>query len=360
MKKKIVEYDYVRAVAVLLVILGHCRGYGFYTDYGGLGYLGIDAFQSKASAVLGLITSTLYSFHMPLFVALSGCLWAVTLRNKGLSTFKSLVTNKSERLLLPFLFTFLFWEAPLKYIAGWWQGSNIDILYQIIVGNILMYGNSNSHLWFLQALFIIFILAYFIERGELRRNPIKFMCVIILLSFVGRYAESHHYRLLNIQTSLIYLSWFYVGFYFECYREKINSFVKTHVKWKVLIAATLFYPMIVYLNGKLPGASRYLSYYPIAIWGMFVTYCLCYKALQITPPHCLTFVNKISSYSYGLYLFSCPPNYIIIKAVAYFDISCYFASDAFTVGIYLFRFLFTTAVAWGITVAVRKYTKLKI
>lgn len=59
-------------------------------------------------------------------------------------------------------------------------------------------------------------------------------------------------------------------------------------------------------------------------------------------------------------MFSCPPNYIVIKAVAYFDISCYFASDVFTVGIYLFRFLFTTAVAWGITVAVRKYTKLKI
>lgn len=39
---------------------------------------------------------------MPLFIALSGSLWAVIIQDKGTPTFKSLIKNKANRLLLPF------------------------------------------------------------------------------------------------------------------------------------------------------------------------------------------------------------------------------------------------------------------
>lgn len=68
----------------------------------------------------------------------------------------------------------------------------------------------------------------------------------------------------------------------------------------------------------------------------------------------------VSINSYGLYLFSDPINYVIIYIVAVNGFDCYFSSDAFTVGMYLFRFLFTTAMAWIITDMVKKYTKIKI
>ena len=99
MKRTIIEYDYIRAVAVLLVILGHCTYYKIMTLNGGIDY-GINAGQSIVGKILNLITLTLYAFHMPLFIALSGSLWAVIIQDKGVPTFRSLVKNKANRLLL--------------------------------------------------------------------------------------------------------------------------------------------------------------------------------------------------------------------------------------------------------------------
>lgn len=86
MKRAIVEYDYIRAVAVLLVVLGHCTYYKIVTLNGGIDY-GINSEQSMVGKILSLITLTLYAFHMPLFIALSGSLWAVIIQDKGTPTF---------------------------------------------------------------------------------------------------------------------------------------------------------------------------------------------------------------------------------------------------------------------------------
>lgn len=34
--KKVFEYDYVRAVTLIMVILGHCNYYNVMSDYGGM------------------------------------------------------------------------------------------------------------------------------------------------------------------------------------------------------------------------------------------------------------------------------------------------------------------------------------
>ena len=180
MKRTIIEYDYIRAVAVLLVILGHCTYYKIMTLNGGIDY-GINAGQSIVGKILNLITLTLYAFHMPLFIALSGSLWAVIIQDKGVPTFRSLVKNKANRLLLPFLFVTLFWSIPLKYLSGYWHGSFQEIVYQIFFGQILMSGSYNSHLWFLQTLFLIFILAYIVEKFDLRKYKIQFISILVLV-----------------------------------------------------------------------------------------------------------------------------------------------------------------------------------
>lgn len=273
--------------------------------------------------------------------------------------------KKAVRLLVPFIFVALLWSIPLKYVSGYWDGSVTDVLSQIFIGQILMYGKYNSHLWFLLAIFNVFLLAFIIEKYNLRKNPQAFFCALLVLSVVGRWLFGHHYNLVGITEAMSYLVWFYVGFYFERCRERVNLFIRSHIGWATVVAIIIIYAILVIANRHLPmltgiGSIGYATYYPLAFMGMLATYTLCYKALQITPPHYLKFINRISRYSYGLYLFSDPINYVIIYVVAVYGLSCYFASDAFTVGIYLFRFLFTTAVAWGITVAVRKYTKLKI
>lgn len=351
MRKTIVEYDYVRAVAVLLVILGHCSYYAIMTDYGGVS---VDIpHHSRAGGWIGLLTATLYSFHMPLFISLSGCLFAYTVGGKGLQPFAVFVKKKAVRLLLPFLGTALFWSVPLKLVSGYWHGLAWEIARQIFVGQILMAGNFNSHLWFLQALFWVFVMAYIIERYRLRRNAPLFLLALLALSMAGRYAEGHRLCFLNVQAAAIYLFWFYAGFYFERHREATNTFIRKHVPTIITIAALLAYPLIVIMNGRIPSLTKHLSYYLVAIYGMTTCYALCLKLLSVSPPRLLSIVNKISNDSYGLYLYSDPVNYVIIYAVYALGLSDMFAVGAFEVGMFLFRFAITTLVAWAVIRIVR-------
>lgn len=285
-KKSIKEYDFLRAIAVLLVILGHCTYYKIKTDYGGIDY-GINAEQTLTGMILKLITRTLYSFHMPLFIALSGCLWAVRIRNKGIQSFRSLVKNKGRRLMVPFLLTAFFWSIPLKYLSGYWNGSFIEIIQQILLGQILMFGNFNSHLWFLQSLFFIFILAYFIEKFNCRQCPVKFIVSLLMLSMMSRFLESRHICFLNIQSAFLYLLWFYVGFYFEHIREKANKLVDKHIGWGLIGVFIILYPICVFLANILPHGMgfSYITYYPMAVLGIAITYISCYKLNSITPPN---------------------------------------------------------------------------
>ena len=101
--------------------------------------------------VLGVITSAIYSFHMPLFMALSGALFS---RNK-MRGFLPFVKSKAQRLLLPFVVVASFVSVPLKYFAGYWDGSE-NILRDVFVGQYLIQGN--THLWFLVTLFCEFVI----------------------------------------------------------------------------------------------------------------------------------------------------------------------------------------------------------
>lgn len=357
MKKPIEEYTYLRAIAVLLVILSHCTYYKIITDYGSIDY-GINATQTLTGKILVLVTQTLYSFHMPLFVALSGCLWAVGIKEKGLPCFRDLIKNKGKRLLIPFLLTTFLWLAPLKFLSGYWHGSTYEIVSQIFLGQVLMFGHFNCHLWFLQSLFIIFIFAYFIERYKLRRCPIKFAVSLLLISITGKLLESHHFCFLNIQSAFIYLLWFYMGFYFEHKRERINKFVNRYIGQNIAIAFIIIYPVCTFFCNRLPHGMGlgYITYYPMAVLGIIVTYILCYKFKRNASPQILGYINKLSSNSYGLYLYSAPVNYIIIYFISYYSLSDLFAYDSFTAIVYAGRFFTTLIVA---TIIVKIFTHRK-
>lgn len=159
--KTIHEYNLIRVIAVLLVVIGHCTYYKIITEYGGFD-LGLDVasmnFISKlVYRVLVLINHILYTFHMPLFFCLSGALFNYSLKNKKYKTLKELVCKKGKRLLIPFVIVSLLYTIPIKYLCGYYNGSQ-NIIKDIFVGQILQQGN--THLWFLPTLFCIFVIVY--------------------------------------------------------------------------------------------------------------------------------------------------------------------------------------------------------
>ena len=62
------------------------------------------------------ITQLIYTFHMPAFFALSGTLFYSQLKNRRFSSVTEVVKNKISRLVVPFVFVYLFWNTPIKII----------------------------------------------------------------------------------------------------------------------------------------------------------------------------------------------------------------------------------------------------
>ena len=121
---RIKTYVILRCLLILLVVIGHANYYTVYTDYGGFDWTGV----MKACAIEDtiahrttcLFTGIIYSFHMPMYIALSGALLEYGTKRDLLTTMK----NKAKRLLIPFLVVTTVISLPIKYLTGYWAFSS--------------------------------------------------------------------------------------------------------------------------------------------------------------------------------------------------------------------------------------------
>ena len=129
MKERLVYIDILRAFAIFLVTLGHV------TEYGGYGQ--------------GLLHGVIYSFHMPLFFAISGFVAVYGLRESDASLdfveFIRYVFKKFRFIMIPYLVWGLF-VHPFCFSMAWpsWAG------YLRICRSVFC---ENTSAWFLPCLF---------------------------------------------------------------------------------------------------------------------------------------------------------------------------------------------------------------
>lgn len=99
--------DTIKVYTLLLVVIGHVLR--MYTPAG--------AFPHAGSAITSHLCALIYSFHMPLFILVSGAVYGIC-RNRGkYNSYKNLCINKSRRILLPyFVFGILVLAPCLVYV----------------------------------------------------------------------------------------------------------------------------------------------------------------------------------------------------------------------------------------------------
>ncbi len=214
LSKKEQEYDCLRVIATIFVVLGHCTYYKISTSYGGIDY---SIYADNGCIMLKCfirITKVLYLFHMPLFMALSGALFYKSVQKKRYDTFLQLIKNKGKKLLIPFLVVSTLYSFPLKLVSGYYSYST-NLMKDFLIGQLLIQGN--THLWYLVTLFFIFVLAYEIEKHFEGFEFIKIL-LFVLLNLISVWISIK--LLSNI---LYYILWFYVGFYFEPNRILLNK-----------------------------------------------------------------------------------------------------------------------------------------
>ena len=161
------EWDVLKCLATLLVVIGHIV---ILYKQGG-------SFPAMENRYLAMLADVIYLFHMPLFVTISGAVYAIGKQSGKYQDFKSLLVNKVRRLLVPYYFVaYLFVVPTILGLAMNRFESNIDYFFLEI-----LLGTNCRHLWYLWALFWMFIIVRFC-KGRYLGNTIYCLIIAMILS----------------------------------------------------------------------------------------------------------------------------------------------------------------------------------
>lgn len=273
--KKNIKIVNLRALAILLVVLGHSiiiysPQWGYYTT------------ENKV-LVFQYLKDIINIIQMPIFFSISGYLFCKSINSKR--NIIEFVKNKIKRLLIPFILIGIVWMIPIKYIINYYKEGHLPTIFIKFI-----LGIDIGHLWYLIALFLIFMIFYLI-RKQIEKTTIKKDILISMILLIISLMASKYFIHKYINDTLIYLFYFYIGILIRRYEDNIN--------WnKTLISIISILLMILSILVK----SEILKY----ITAIITTITL-YK---IMPNKTTKLVEKISSNCFGIYLFHSPLIYI--------------------------------------------------
>lgn len=348
---KVEWVDALKVVTMILVIVGHSNYLAINTPYGGTPYtnIGYDH-PSLIYRLLGVFVSFIYSFHMPLFMAISGMCFNFSMQKDP--TWSSILHGKAKRLLLPFILVTLFYSLPIKYFSGYYDHSE-NVFYDIFMGQILLLGN--SHLWYVISLFWIFLAYYFIEKSHIKKNS-AFWLALIGISWIGKYYEVS-FNLLGLAAAMKHLFFFALGY--NLFYKLDNYHPRTLFKPMIGLLGAFILQRLLFIVDNNNLINKSLSYPFFTIISVIGGGCtlLIIKYLQEKMVNTKTY-EAFKKYTYELYLYSDPLNYIIIAMTfALWGVEAY-QSNIIPIGLFVFRIITTTVGAFVVIYALRKVKSL--
>lgn len=275
--KKITYISLLQIIGPLFVVLGHIANNGFI---------------SSESAWWIFSKDWIYIFHMPLFFMVSGYLLSYKgyLRNR---TYGQFMIGKVKRLLVPYLIiNSLVWLAMLAWQII--QGNVSLTITEILLGFIKPRTNALTYLWFLFALFLIFLTTPLLKKMLDFKKP---LCVAIMVAFcITLYIlpfNTEYFALSDLHKDLLF-------FVFGCLlgQMEFDKFVSMMAKYRIWFIigaiATSAVVLIWYQQTKM------FHFIPCAfILLAFISMFVCVKEL---PP----FFENLASYSFGIYIMHWP------------------------------------------------------
>lgn len=141
-RQKITWLQILQGWSMLLVVIGHVTLTGI--------------FENPQTPVSATIERVIYSFHMPLFMFISGFLFYFTKISRDLA-YKEVVSDKLKRLGIPYLF-FTFFTFAVKFIFSPFMKRPVELSLRQFTDSFLYPGsNPLSEMWFVATLFIIML-----------------------------------------------------------------------------------------------------------------------------------------------------------------------------------------------------------
>ena len=330
MRKTIEEYNILKFIAIILVVLSHSTYYKITSNYGGIDYQSLidNNFSLLLYKGFDKIREVLYYFHMPMFMALSGSFYYIQVKNNKWTGINLLFKNKMKRLLLPFIIFSVLYTLPLKYLSNYF----VDISFiNAFIGQVFLLGN--SHLWYLYALFVIFLIAYYILKTEVNIFTYLIIYIIHVISFL--------IKLTFISAPLQFLVWFSLGFLFESKRIEWNKKLLNYKSITFLIC--ILFIMLVLIYSYIKGDFKLISKFLldiIAVIGSISVYNISYLLSKCSKLKDYRFYKLVVVNGLGIYIFSDTLNYFILHII-YIISGDFMISSVGIVSLVIIRFVVT-------------------
>ncbi len=199
-KKERIEWiDTARGIGILLVILGHFDG-------------------------LGKITVWIYSFHLPLFLFLSGFL------SKNNLSPCDFIKKKVKTLIVPYIFLSIGIVAFSIVADIYKQRFSLSLCFSTLWSFCIQ--RRQNVVWFLAFLFILELLFYFLSKFL---NKFTLFIICILMPVIGLfYIELNGpYLPWNVDVCFMAIPFYYLGYIFKYYKI-FDYFPKNKTKLAVV------------------------------------------------------------------------------------------------------------------------------
>lgn len=282
MKQFIKFIAYLQAIGIILVVLGH-------------------SFHEYPDGETGrslLLYRMIYSFHMQLFMFVSGFLMVFTTRLRtssdqpGITKF---IRQKISRLLLPFVVLTLVTFIPRAAMSGF-----ADDTVELSIGSLgrsLLYADSLviPFFWFLQACFILLALTYTtITLGEKARvNNAALYLIIVLLFAVLPFMPFEYGSFFSVNEVVRLGLYFVLGAAYSRFTDSIDHIIP----WTsplFLIAVAAAWAALFFLTEGTPWI-RFCSVAGIA---------MCISAAKLMERHGVTALDHLVGANYMIFLLS--------------------------------------------------------
>lgn len=307
----------IRAIAIIIVVFGHSiilysPSWGMYNTVNKV-YL------------FEILKQIINVVQMPIFFSLSGYLFYKTISKDN--NFLNFLKLKFNRLILPFIFTAIFWMIPMKKKINY---SNYNDIGMFEILKLVLTGKDAGHLWYLPTLFLIFLIMYFLCLFLKKRSFFEDLLIFILLLLISIISNNLNTNI-YISSALFYSIYFYFGFCLFKYEDYIMNINKKIIS--LLLVFLMFIP--IFIN------NLYLNY--------IITMIIILSLYIIVPNKTNKYISSISKNSFGIYLFHSPLVYITYS---------YFANANPLIVVFI-NFVIFGSLAFLITELLRKI-KLKI
>lgn len=208
--------DVLKGCAIILVVVGHSIQYGYGSDY-----------FEKEVFYDNFIFRAIYTFHMPLFMFISGYLFVHSSQKK----FIYVIYNKIKYIGIPYVVYYSF-----LYLL-WWHSYQLDVLY---FSDYLRKFIGQVWLWFLSSLMLNCFLISFSYHLLGKKMSIWASMLLVCIFFLvpnSIIPDTHKYM----------FTFFSLGYYCNKY---VRQFAKKLIELKICFYLFLIYLLSLFFYNK--------------------------------------------------------------------------------------------------------------